>query len=137
MDIDHLHGFELFEDRPLANDLRNGEVRIWSGSGFNPALNSADALVANTQTGNLTTSGTVVSELLASLVVTATGSGYTLDFEYDGFSAIALFFGANTAGWPFHTIAYDNLVIVPEISSGLLVSIVLLLAIPLIRRRGR
>lgn len=53
--------------------------------------------------------GNATSSQLASVSYTSTGTGLNLDFIYDGFSTIALFFGATNKGWPFPTVNYDNI----------------------------
>ena len=92
-------------------------VGIWTGSGYDLTETTANALILNTETGILGTLGTATANQEVSLSMTTTGS-YSLDFAYDGTSAVALFFGARTGGYPFPTAEYDNIVLsIPEPSA--------------------
>jgi hypothetical protein len=89
------------------------EVRIWSGSGYDLTNTTGNALSVSPQNGSFTAQGTATVNLLASGQVNSTGIANTLQFEYDGTSAIGLFFGAITGNWPFPDVSYDNLSIGP------------------------
>ncbi|MGJ8672576.1 PEP-CTERM sorting domain-containing protein [Rubritalea sp.] len=96
-------------------------VSIWSGSNYG-SDSSPDALILDTYLNELATAGDATSERLSYETYTSTGSAYSLTFDYDGTSAIALFFGAeNNNGFPFPVIEYDNITItsaaVPEPTS--------------------
>ena len=132
-----------------ANDF--AEVVVYSGRGYEFG-NNRDALLLNAQTGRLTGLGSAVAEELITETYTSIGRE-SFTFEYDGTSAVALFFGARTGGFPFPDVSFDdisvtsvtsaasvqgdniNFAVVPEPSSALLIgcSAVLLFG----RRRAR
>jgi len=89
------------------------EVRIWSGSGYDLTNTTGNALAVSPQNGSFTAQGNASVNLLASRQVDSTGIANTLQFEYDGTSAIGLFLGAMTGGWPFPNVSYDNVSIGP------------------------
>lgn len=96
-------------------------VSIWAGSGYGSS-STGDALILNTYDSTLDTAGAATSELLSYVTYTSAGARYSQTFEYDGSSAIALFFGAeNNNGYPFPEFEFDNVTItsaaVPEPSS--------------------
>ena len=107
------------------------EVGVYSGRGYEFG-NNADALLLNTQTGQLTGLGSAVAEEIRTETFTSIGRE-SFTFEYDGTSAVALFFGARTGGFPFPDVSFDDIsvtsvqddniafVVVPEPSSALLV----------------
>lgn len=96
-----------------ANDY--GVVTVWAGSGYGAAGETGNSLVVDTYTASLSAKGTAVVSLLASQSFTAAGAR-ELTFSYDGTSAVALFLGATTGGYPFPEVAFDNISItaVPE-----------------------
>ena len=112
-----------------ANDF--AEVGVYSGRGYEFG-NNADALLLNTQTGQLTGLGSAVAEEIRIETFTSIGRK-SFTFEYDGTSAVALFFGGRTGGFPFPDVSFDDIsvtsvqddniafVVVPEPSSALLV----------------
>lgn len=84
-------------------------VRIWSGAGY-VFGSSPNALIVDTYSAQLTPQGAATSSLLASGSFQSTGNGLTLNFTYDGFSAVALFFGSdNSNGYPHLTSSFDNI----------------------------
>lgn len=117
-----------------------GLVTVWSGKGYDLSRSSGNALVLDTLSSQLRTEGTAKSSLLGSYTFTTTGGGKQFNFDYDGISAVALFFGANTKGYPFPTVSYDNVSIrpmttIPEPSVAALVAIVAVGAC-VVRRRN-
>ncbi|MEK7949988.1 hypothetical protein WKV53_05760 [Luteolibacter sp. Y139] len=101
-----------------ANDTAT--VGVWTGSGYDMAHSSGNALILNSQTGNLQALGSATSSLLSSTTYSVAGT-YSVNFTYDGSSTIALFFAATTGGYPFPTVLYDDVSIasaaaVPEAS---------------------
>lgn len=112
-------------------------VSVWQGSGYSNGGQAA--LRVNTEAGALEIMpGASVSE---SALGTYTLAGKkSLSFEYDGVSAVALFFGSESDGYPFSTTIYDNIELtyggfvttpIPEPSALLLIS---LSALGLLRR---
>lgn len=101
-------------------------VSVWAGSGYGLGNQGKDVLILNAQAGALQVgdvTGNAVSTLLVSQNYASTSFGtYTLTFNYDGTSAVAVFMGVKSAGWEFPRVVYDNLVInaVPEPSSAAL-----------------
>lgn len=83
-------------------------ARVWSASGYDLSLSSADAVVVDTLSGQLIPSGAAVAQLLAAGSYQSTATDLELSFHYDGVSALVLFFGASTGGWPFPTATWDN-----------------------------
>ena len=110
------------------------EVNIFSGNGFQ-AGNDANAVLLNSQTGELAALGTAESTELASQDFTTAGENITITFEYDGSGAIAIFFGANTSSFPFPSVVFDNIQVstIPEPSSVFYISITSLFV--LLRRK--
>ena len=110
------------------------EVNIFSGNGFQ-AADDANAVLLNSQTGELAALGTAVSTELASQNFTTAGDNITITFEYDGSGAIAIFFGANTSSFPFPSVVFDNIQVstIPEPSSVFYISITSLFV--LLRRK--
>jgi len=98
--------FDIVSYTGDANDTAT--VAVWQGSGYDMTRSSANALILHTQTGQLQALGSATSSLLTSANYNAAGTGITLDFNYDGTSTVALFFGATTGGYPFPTVSYDN-----------------------------
>jgi len=105
-------------------------VRIWSGAGYNLNHDSAAAIFVNAQTGAFTALGTATATDLGRLDITESGI-FSVQFTFDGTSAIGIFLGAQTGGWPFPEVDYDSLTVamisgsavIPEPSSALLVCV--------------
>ena len=119
----------------------SGLVTIWSGTGYDLGNASPNALVLDTLFAELKPSGLATAALLGSTLITESGNGWEVSFNYDGTSAVALFFGVTTSGWPFPTATYDNISIsrpspaaIPEPSVPTLVALVAA-AFCLVRRR--
>lgn len=97
------------------------KVTIWSGKDYG-ASNTGNSIQIDTYNAQLTGHGSATTSLLGSANITSTGSStQSITFNYDGTSAVALFFGAATDGWPFPTATYDNItvtqnspVVIPE-----------------------
>ena len=132
LDPDSFFGQGIYE---VAFDITNysgdfndfAEVGVYSGRGYEFG-NDRNALLLNAQTGQLTGQGSAVAEELRTETFTSVGRE-SFTFEYDGTSAVALFFGARTSGSPFPDVSFDNISVtsaqfnsaVPEPSSALLV----------------
>lgn len=108
----------------------SAQVSIWQGSGYDLSGGSQNNLQLNVEKGVLSSNGAFAeSTELTRTSHTSTVIGFEQTFTYDGTSAIALFFGAETGGWPFPTVEYDNISIVsntaavPEPSSVALLGI--------------
>ena len=99
----------------------SGLVSVWSGSGYDLSGSSGDAIWVNTQSTPFTAQGGATVSELGSLAITGTGI-HTLQFTYDGTSAIGIFLGATTTAYPFPTVEYGSmeLALVPEPSSAML-----------------
>lgn len=113
------------------------KVSVWKGFGYDLSTSSGNALILNAESSVLGAAGSATSSLLASSNYTTTGT-FSLSFDYDGFSALALFLGAFDGGGFHPTITYDNINIsslqaVPEPSMA--ASTGLALAWLLLRRR--
>jgi len=93
----------------------SASVSIWSGKGYDLTNSSANALILDAQNNQLRTEGSASSVKLASANPVANGS-YSINFTYDGTSAVALFLGATTNGWPFPSLTYDNVSVAPVVS---------------------
>jgi len=96
-------------------------VRLWGGAGYDLTNNSADGIFVNAQTGVFTAFGTATASDLGRLDITESGT-FSLQFTYDGISAIGVFLGAETGGYPFPLVDYNSLTlaVIPEPSSALL-----------------
>ncbi|MFD0893496.1 PEP-CTERM sorting domain-containing protein [Luteolibacter ambystomatis] len=113
-----------------ANDTAT--VAVWQGSGYDMSRSSGNALILHTQTGQLQALGSASSSMLVSGSYNAAATGVTLDFNYDGVSTVALFFGATTGGYPFPTVRYDNISVTSKAVSAVPEpSAVAILALPL------
>ncbi|TVP79575.1 MAG: hypothetical protein EA353_05930 [Puniceicoccaceae bacterium] len=87
----------------------NGFVSIWSGSGYDLTNSSADALFIDTQTPTVTPQGNAIAGEITRLSIQNTVINESIAFTYDGTSALILFFGAQTSGFPFPQVDYDNI----------------------------
>lgn len=85
-----------------------GLVSVWSGSGYDLTRTSGSALILDTYSAQLKGADGATTKELGSLTFRDTGTKQ-ITFNYDGTSAVALFFGASTGGWPFPTVKYDNI----------------------------
>lgn len=124
------------KDQGVLGETHYGRVSVWSGQGYDLSQASGQALWGDALAGTLTGKGGASVESLNSITIAGGGDGYSLDFAYDGSSAVALFFGAeSTQKKPAVTAEYGNITVtpvpVPEPSTGLMV----LVALGLLRRR--
>ena len=87
----------------------SGLVTIWAGRGFDLSQSTGNALILDTLSAELKTAGSATATSFGSSSFTSGGNNKQISFSYDGSSAVALFFGAHTAGWPFPTVTYDNI----------------------------
>lgn len=85
-----------------------GLVSVWSGKGYDLTRSSGSALILDTYSAQLKGAEGATAQELGNLKFSDTGSKQ-ITFDYDGTSAVALFFGATTGGWPFPTVKYDNI----------------------------
>ncbi|MBK1826428.1 PEP-CTERM sorting domain-containing protein [Haloferula rosea] len=108
--------YTLTYDIPTYTGASNNSafVSVWSGTGYD-LFNSPNSLVVDTLSGQLLASGSASSSQLASQTHTSGGNQQTLSFAYDGSSLIALFFGAQTTGWPFPSVEFDNITVTTEV----------------------
>jgi len=102
-------------------------VSVWQGSNYD-LFSSPNAVVLNTLSASLTTMGSASSAELIRGTYQNPGANLTLDFNYDGSSGIALFFGATTGAYPFPSVTFDNvslrkLAAVPEPSTVTLIAL--------------
>ena len=113
-------------------------ANIFEGSGYDQG-NNGDALRLDAQLGTLVGLGSATANEISSGVFTAAANEITLQFEYDGSSAVAIFVGVETDSFPFPTAQFDNFSVstsaVPEPSSLLYLSV--LPSFLLLRRRNR
>ncbi|NLF17056.1 MAG: PEP-CTERM sorting domain-containing protein [Lentisphaerae bacterium] len=125
---------------PAMGVTHRGRVDVWQGHGYDVENDSADSLWANSFSGTLTPKGNASASRLESLTFGEAGDGYTLAFDYDGSSAVALFFGADKTAYPHLTVVYDNIVIAPthapEPSTALMTALGLGMVCWRRRRRG-
>jgi hypothetical protein len=108
----------------VANEDRHGEVIVWEGKGYDITGTSGNALWIKTEGGSFDPLGQASAEELARTQIYSQGH-YEMEFEYDGTSTVGLIFGTDCNSWPFPVFSYDNIIVVPEISSALLVVIAL------------
>jgi len=121
-----------------------GIVSIWAGSGY-VIGSTGNALIVDTLINELRPQGDATAAQLGSdFTITGALTNQTIDFNYDGTSAIVFFFGAeNLASDPpvFPTIDYDNIRIttspIPEPSTGALLLGVVALSLAQFKRRKR
>ena len=97
-------------------NLANGTalVSVTSVSGFSAPgtrgqAGNNRARVNTINASVLPQSAEVSVSTLASTQLNAASTGNTISFEYDGSSAIVLFFGASADGSPFPTTSFDNI----------------------------
>ncbi len=84
-----------------------GVVTIWTGSGWN----SMASLELAMSTASLVAHNGAVSAQVGTANVTGTATQQSITFNYDGTSAVALFFGVNAASYEFPTATYDNILL--------------------------
>jgi len=137
---DYTLTFDLTSYIGDSND--NALAEIWSGSGYNLTNNtSPDGLMVDTYSSSLKEFGNASAQLLADASLATASNGNQLGFTYDGSSAIAVFLGVKTDGWPFPSATFDNVSIttnfnvVPEPNAAMLLGIAGT-CILLIRRRN-
>jgi hypothetical protein len=138
--MDGAGNYELSFDVPRIESTpnNNGYVSIWSGSGYNLS-GSADALFINTELASVVPQGNAVASKLVDTSFQETGSNI-VNFTYDGSSALVFMLGAQTNGYPFPSVDYDNfsvqkLTTVPE--PAIWLWLVPFVAFVLIQRRPR
>ncbi|WP_411825728.1 PEP-CTERM sorting domain-containing protein [Luteolibacter sp. AS25] len=138
---DYVLTFDLKDYTGDSND--SAIATIWAGSGYDLSFKSGNALIVDTYSASLSQSGTAVTQQLASTYLNESSNGNQMTFSYDGTSAVAVFLGVKTEGYPFPSATYDNVSItkasvaaVPEPNVAMLLGIAgtcVLLA----RRRNR
>jgi hypothetical protein len=108
-------------------------VRVFTGTGYDLSLASADALFINAQTGNVTSLGTASVAMAAQSSLVA-GSGQTIDFTRPDGHAVMIFLGVNGGAWPFPEMKVGEVQIdvIPEPTTALLAA---LGSLALLRRR--
>ncbi|WFB35001.1 hypothetical protein P3T73_12610 [Kiritimatiellota bacterium B12222] len=99
-------------------------VNVWSGSGYGPPGETGNALIINTLSSTVPTAGSAISTELTSNTHTTTGTGFSMNFNWDGVSAIVLNLGGYNVNYPHLSVEYDNIQIfggnvpvIPEMSS--------------------
>lgn len=122
----------------VGSSNNQGEIRLWSGRGYDLGGTTGNGIFVNPQQGLFESRGSASASSLGSLAINGTGS-YQIQFNYDGVSAIGIFMGALTNGYPFPEIRYDGIAVdsvsmIPEPSSALL-SILPMSALLLRRKR--
>jgi hypothetical protein len=105
---------------------------VWAGSGYDMSGSTGNAITVNTYSASLLASGSAQVMQLAAASLTAASNGNEISFAYDGNSAVAIFLGVSTGGWPFPTATYDNVMVsktspesVPEPGAMLLLGVAL------------
>lgn len=111
---------------------------VWSGKGFDLAQ-TANALIVDTSIASLTAQGNAQVAKLAETNFNTVGNGKTLTFAYDGISAVGIFLGVKTTGFPFPSATFDNVTVsklsaVPEPSASILFGLAAFCS-TLVRRR--
>jgi len=122
----------------ISDTNNNGTVTIWSGDGYDLTESSPNALIVDTLSGTVDTQGTATSTELANYSFTTNQAQQSIAFTYDGSSALVLFFGAATDGYPFPEIHYDNIeiqLVIPEPNSFMLPLAAIFMAFATRRRR--
>lgn len=99
-------------------------ARVFTGSGYDLTLSSADGLFVNPGAGSVTAFGSSTASLAAEMSLSA-GEGQVLDFTRSADDAVLVFIGSDaSAGWPFPEmqVASISIAALPEPSTlGLLV----------------
>ena len=134
--------YDFTFDITAFNDNGNTEnsvvANIFEGSGYDLGDNG-DALRLDSQLGTLVGLGSATASQIASQEYTAAANAVTLQFDYDGSSAVAIFLGIQTDDFPFPSAQFDNFSVstsaVPEPSSLLYLSV--LPGFLLLRKRKR
>lgn len=100
---------------------------VWAGSGYDPGGTTGNAITVDTYTASLLALGSAEVMQLAAMTLTAASADNQISFSYDGTSAVAVFLGTTTAGWPFPAATYDNVSVskiltapIPEPTAALL-----------------
>lgn len=116
-------------------------VTVWSGSGYDLGGTSENSITVDTYTASLVATGSAEVMQLAATTLTTVSTDHEINFTYDGISAVAVFLGATTIGWPFPSATYDNVLIskfaiepIPEPSTTLFVG-ASVMSLLMIRRR--
>jgi hypothetical protein len=101
---------------------------VWAGSGYDLGGTTGNAITVDTYTASLLAVGSAEVFQLAAMTLTAASTDNQISFSYDGTSAVAVFLGTTTAGWPFPAATYDNVSVskivsmpIPEPSAGVLI----------------
>jgi hypothetical protein len=99
-------------------------ARVFTGTGYDLTLSSANALFINAQTGGVTPQGSA-SVALAAESPLALGAGQTLDFTRPVGHAVMVFIGASGPTWPHPTMSVGEMRIdvIPEPSAFMLVGV--------------
>ncbi len=84
---------------------------VWSASGFQIGANNNSSIVVDTFSAQLNALGNSQAAKLAEATFNTVGNGKTVNFTYDGTSAVGLFLGVTTQGFPFPIATFDNVVV--------------------------
>lgn len=99
-----------------------GWVEVVEATGYNLDPNYGDAVIVTTtpiSSQVFEAQGNANVESLASQVIESAGF-YSLSFDYGGSGAVGLAFGSIDSNWPHTLINYDDVVVIPEVSSVML-----------------
>jgi len=102
-------------------DTGSGRVLVWGGSGYDLSLSSGNGIEVRPKAGDLIAKGGTSVEDLGDLSINSVGT-HSLQFDYDGTSAVAIFLGLSRTGWPEPEISYGSITLtyIPEPSAALL-----------------
>ncbi len=103
---DYILSFDLKSYTGDAND--SAVATVWSGSGYDLTRSTGNAITVDTYSAGLQKNGSAQVMKLAGMTLTAAANNNQVGFTYDGTSAVALFLGVKTEGWPFPSASYDN-----------------------------
>lgn len=107
----------------LGNAVNSATARVFTSTGYDMTLSSADALFINPQAASVTTLGGA-SVVMAAESTLAQGSGQTIDFTRPDGHAVLVFLGVTGQAWEFPEMRVSEMSVnaaIPEPSAFLLV----------------